>query len=199
MSSTKTSPGAQGTELKASAVIIDILTVIDTDRVIAYCEKNHITPSTKMDQPTGIDHSHEFMICTGAREIVSGQGTGDLHFRANPGDVIHFRGTSIYANSDDAVILYDIIKFKGDDVFYPNKFNVTKVKRNGAVMPDPNTPNGVPPLHAAMSFNSYSATVSESGDEWFKVRFGLYRLDDKGQTQNLYGYFEWDPRLTVLG
>lgn len=195
MSSVKTSPEAQGTELKASAVMIDILTVIDTDRVISYCEKNHIIPSQKQDSPTPIDHSHEFMICTGAREIVSGQGTGDLHFRANPGDQVAFRGTSIYANSDDAVILYDIVKFKGDDVF--NKFVVNKVKRNGAVMPDPNTPNGVPPLHAAITFNSYSSQVSESGDEWFKVRFGLYRLDDKGQTQNLYGYFEWDPRITV--
>jgi nematocidal protein AidA len=195
MSDVKTSPGQKTTVLKSSAVSVDILVVINTDYIIGYCEQHNISPSQDPNNPTGVDHSNEFMICTGARQIISGQGTGDLYFRANPGDSVSFRGTSIYANSDDAIILYGIKKFDGDNVF--NTFVVNKVTRNGAVIPDPQTANGIPPLHTQLSFNSYTATVSNSGDEGFKVQFGLYRLDDYGQKQELYGYFEWDPRIKV--
>jgi hypothetical protein len=195
MTDVKTSPQQKSPVLKSSAVSVDILVVINTDYVIDYCEKNNIHPSQDSLYPTGIDHTNEFMICTGARKIISGQGTGDLYFQANPGDAVSFRGTSIYANSDDAVILYGIKKFDGDNVF--NTFVVNKVTRNGAVVPDPNTPNGIPPLQTQISFNSYTSTVSQSGDEGFKVQFGLYRLDDYGQKQVLYGYFEWDPRIKV--
>lgn len=195
MSNVQTSPDQKNVVLKSSAVSIDILVVINTDYVIDYCEKNNITPSKNPDNPTGIDHSNEFMICTGARKIISGQGTGDLYFQANPGDTVSFRAVSVYANSDDAVILYGIRKFDGENVF--NTFVVNKVTRNGAVIPDPQTPNGIPPLQQKISFNSYTATVSNSGDEGFKVQFGLYRLDDNGQNQVLYGYFDWDPRIRV--
>jgi hypothetical protein len=195
MTDVKTGYQQQTTVLKSSAVSVDILVVINTDYVIDYCEKNSIQPSQDPNNPTGIDHSNEFMICTGARKILSGQGTGDLYFQANPGDSVSFRATSVYANSDDAVILYGIKKFDGDNVF--NTFVVNQVTRNGAVVPNPQTANGIPPLQMKLNFNSYTSTVSNSGDEGFKVQFGLYRLDDNGQNQVLYGYFEWDPRIKV--
>ncbi|SFD88537.1 Inclusion body protein [Chitinophaga sp. CF118] len=196
MADVRTSPAAKKeADLKASMVSIDILVVINTDYIKDYCVKNNIPPHLDPNNPYGIDHSSEFMICTGAREIFSGQGTGDLYFRANPGDSVSFRGTSIYANSDDAVILYGIKKYEGDDVF--NTFVVNKVRRNGAVIPDTSTPNGIPALHTQISFNSYTSTVSGSGEEGFKVQFGLYELDANGQIQNLYGYFDWDPRIKV--
>lgn len=195
MTDVRTSPQQKSTILASSAVSIDILVVINTDYVIDYCEQHNIQPSQDPNNPTPIDHSNEFMICTGARNIISGQGTGDLYFQANPGDYVSFRGTSAYANSDDAVILYGIQKFEGDNVF--NTFVVNKVTRNGAVVPNPQTPNGIPPLQTQLSFNSYTSTVSSSGNEGFQVQFGLYRLDASGQNQVLYGYFQWDPYIKV--
>jgi nematocidal protein AidA len=181
--------------LQSSAVTIDILVVINTDYVIDYCVKNGIRPSQDANNPTGIDHTNEFMICTGARNIISGQGTGDLYFQANPGDYVSFRGTSVTANSDDAIILYGIKKFDGENVFNP--FVVNQVTRNGAVVPNTSTQNGIPPVQVSLNFNSYTSSISHTGNEGFKVQFGLYRLDDNGENQVLFGYFEWDPRIQV--
>ena len=170
---------------------INVLIVIDTD----YVKEHYTTPSQDPDNPTGIAHTGEYMIAADPRGIISGQGTADLNFKANVGDNVSFRGTSIYQNSDDAVIIYDIVKYSGEEVF--NTFTVNQVTRTGAVQPDPDTANGIPPLQTTQNFLSLDSKVKSAGTENFKVRFGLYTLDDNGEDQTLYGYFQWDPTITV--
>ena len=92
--------------LESSAQQINVLVVIDTE----YVKTNYPNPSKDPSHPTGINHNSQFMICTGSRGIVSGQGSADLNFRANPGDLVAFTGVSIYDNSDDAVIVYGILR-----------------------------------------------------------------------------------------
>ncbi|AMR31310.1 DNA-directed RNA polymerase subunit beta [Mucilaginibacter sp. PAMC 26640] len=175
----------------SSSEAIDILIVIDTE----YVKKTYPHPSQDPNNPTGIDHTSQFMICSDPRGGISGQGTADLNFRANPGDTVWFRGTSIYQNSDDAVIVYNIKYWSGDKVF--NQFTPVLVKRNRAVMPDVNTSNGLPAVQAALNFTSLNTTVSQSGTENFYVYIALYTLGSDGQTQNLFGYYFWDPSCTV--
>lgn len=177
--------------LDASARQINILIVIDTE----YVKSHYPNPSKDPNNPTGIDHNSQFMICTGSRGTVTGQGTADLSFQANAGDYVSFAGTSIYDNSDDAVIIYGIKYWSGDKVF--NQFTPDLVKRNKAVMPDPTTSNGLPALQAPISFSSYDARVSQSGTENFYVFFALYTLGSDGQSQNLFGYYYWDPQIRV--
>ena len=178
-------------ELASSAQQVNILVVIDTDYII----EHNPSPSKDPTKPTGVDHNSQYMICHSPRGIVSGQGTADLNFRANVGDTVSFTGTSIYANSDAAVILYGIRFWKGDNVL--GTFTANVLTRNRAVMPDPTSPNGLPAIQQKINFASYDSRVSRGGTENFYVDIAVYKLGDDGQTQNLYGYFYWDPTVTV--
>ena len=181
--------------MKAStAVSIDILIVIDTE----YVKKNCAISKDK-NKPAGMDHNSQFMLCTGSRGIVSNQGKADLGFQAKVGDYVSFRGVSIYQNSDDAVIIYAISKFPNTTIDVFNQFNANSLTRSKAVQPDPRSAShdGLPALNVSQSFLSLDTRVASSGTENFMVTFALYTLGDDGQTQNLYGYYTWDPTITV--
>ncbi|MBY8603647.1 MAG: inclusion body family protein [Burkholderia sp.] len=189
-------------ELKASSQAIDILVVIDTEYVKNYWNKSSParTPSQDWRNPTGLDHANKFMICTGSRGIISGQGTGDLHFRANVKDSVRFGGTSVYGNSEDAVIVYGIkpiLQPGSIEVFNP--FTANTYTLTGAAQPSPNSEwrNGIPAVHVKEDFQAFEATVARSGTEFFGLSFALYTLDSSGQRQDIYGYFWWDPHITV--
>ncbi|MDD3224119.1 MAG: inclusion body family protein [Clostridium sp.] len=177
--------------LKSSNEDINIMIVIDTD----YVKQTYPNPSQIMDNPTGIDHTSQFMICTSPRGIISGQGTADLNFKANPGDHVSFRGTSIYGNSDDAIIVYGIKHWQGNKVF--NNFTTDLVERNRVAMPNIDSDNGLPAITAVGDFISYDSQVRKSGQENFYVQFALYDLQEDGNTQKLVGFYYWDPGITV--
>jgi hypothetical protein len=181
------------TVFEASGQDINVLVIVDTE----FIKKAYPNPSKDPKNPTGIDHTHQFMLCTGSRGVISGQGTGDLEFRANVGDDVAFTGVSIYNNSDDAVIVYDIKHFSGAHVF--NQFSANLMVRNGAVQPNADSPdrNGLPPIRKQANFSVFGSKVRSSGREGFGVAFGRYKLAENGQDQELFGYFWWDPYITV--
>jgi len=170
---------------------IDILVVVDTAYVKATYGKNN-----NADKPTGIDHQHSWMIATNTRGIISGQGTGDLNFKANVGDTVAFFGTSIYQNSQDAIIIYGIPPFPNQTSVF-NKFATNDIVLKGSVQANPNTDTGIPPNQVASTFASYDAKVQRGGTEQFQVQFALYELDQTGENQVLFGYYQWDPTITV--
>lgn len=176
----------------ASAVFINILNVIDTE----YVKAHYSNPSKDPNNPTGIDHNSEFMIVTGARSIISGQGGPVLNFGANPGDEVSFRAVSIYDNSDDAVIVYGIKPFGGSSNLF-NTFVSDVVTLTAAIVPDTSKINGIPATTQAINFTSLDSKVRGKGTENFVVQFGLYTLGKDGETQSLFGYFSWDPTITV--
>jgi hypothetical protein len=175
----------------ASSQTVNVLIVIDTE----YIKRNYPNGSKDPNNPTGIDHNSQFMICTDPRGPVQGQGTADLSFPANVGDFVSFRGTSIYQNSDDAVIVYGIKYWKGDQVF--NTFVTNMVTLTGAAQPDPNQLNGLPALKVTQNFLSLDSKVARKGTENFYVYIALYTLDSSGENQNLFGYYYWDPQIIV--
>ena len=183
--------GNESTAAATSAKSMDILVVIDTELV----KESYPNPSKDPDNPTGIAHNSQFMICTGTRGVVSGQGTADLNFKANPGDYVSFFGQSISANGDDAVIIYDIRYWNGAKVF--NRFGIDVVTRQGAVKPNPESENGLPALNGPNDFISLDSRVRGQGIENFYVYFALYTLADNGEDQVLMGYYYWDPTITV--
>ncbi|PAM94339.1 DNA-directed RNA polymerase subunit beta [Flavobacterium sp. IR1] len=175
---------------QASSADIDILVVIDTE----YIKKN-FPKNTDPTKALGINHSSQYMICYSPRGIVSGQGTADLSFKANVGDRVYFRATSIQQNSDDAVILYGIKYWAGAKVF--NAFVTDITTRNRAVQPNPDQPNGIPPVLTQQNFTSYNASIARGGTENFYVYIAVYTLTADGQGQELYGYYYWDPQVVV--
>jgi len=174
-----------------SAIYMDVLIVIDTE----YLKTNYPNPSQNPNNPTGIDHISQFMICAGTRGVISGQGTATLSFKANPGDYVSFYATSIYANSNDAVILNNIKQWSGENVL--DTFTVNLVERTNAVRPDVNAINGFPAVTGVDSFISLDSRVIENGTATFLVYFTIYTLADDRETQVLCGYYCWNPTITA--
>ena len=179
--------------LGASPQEINMLVVIDTD----FVKKYHSKPSQRIDKPTAIIHYGVYMICTGSRGIIAGQGSDHLNLRANPGDLASFSAVGSHNNSDDAAIIYDIQHLKKDQIF--NRFAPNIVTRKNAVMPneDSSSQNGMPPVQTKLSFSNCDSKVRNSGTEDLEVRFALYGLSADGQSQDLFGYFSWDPTITI--
>jgi len=177
--------------LAASSQEINMLVVIDTGFVKKYLGNS----SQKIDSPTAIIHHGLYMICTGSRGIIAGQGSDHLNFRANPGDSVSFTAASSHNNSDDAVIIYGIQHLKKDQIF--NRFSANVVTRTNAVMPNAETQNGFPPVQAKLNFSHCDSKVRNSGTADLEVRFALYALSADGQSQDLFGYFSWDPTITI--
>ncbi|WP_316636396.1 inclusion body family protein [uncultured Flavobacterium sp.] len=174
----------------ASWAQIDILVVIDTE----YIKKNFSKNSNPND-PREINHNSQYMICYSPRGIVSGQGTADLSFRANAGDYVSFRGTSIQQNSDDSVILYGVRYWSGDRVFYNCTTDIVTRKR--AVQPNPDKQDGIPPVLTVQNFTSCNSKMARGGTENFCVYIAVYTVTADGQGQELYGYYYWVPQVVV--
>lgn len=161
--------------------------VIDTK----YLKKNYPNPSKDKNNPTGVNHNSQFMIVDG-EHVISGQGTADLHIQAAPGDQVYFTGNSIESDSSDAVIIYGLPHWKGDEVMSP--FMYIPVELNGAVQPIMSD-DGLPPELVFRRFMRYQASVIRSGTEWFYVRIAVY--EQQGSEQVLFGYYKWDPAITA--
>ena len=170
--------------------IINILIAIDTDAVKA----SNPNPSKDSQHPTGIAHTMGYMIGTGTK-INSGQGTGDLSISALVGDTVRAFATSGSDNFEDAVLLYGMPKFRGDRVF--DDFEYKRFEKS-TVVPHSKTQ----PLPADITdevFWFFEADVIKKGTEGYSVQFGLYTRDANTGQPVVYGFFAWDPEITVAG
>lgn len=170
---------------------INLLAIFDTASIKAA----YLDPSQDPGNPTPIDQEGQFLLCGSASGTIQGQGTGNLTFQAAIGDYVNIAGTSIYNNSDDAVIIYGVAYAEGQQVF--NAFAPMLLPRSGAVMPDPDTADGIPPLQGSRTFSSLLSRVKSHGTEDVQLSFGLYALADDGETQELFGYYSWNPIIAV--
>ncbi len=169
---------------------INILITIDTDAV----EKKYPNPSKKQNSPTGIAHNMGYMVATGTT-VNSGQGTGDLSIKALVGDTVRAFALSGSNNFEDSVLLYGMPRYSGTEVFGPfNYQNFTK----SAVFPQ-STSTPLPARIQNQEFWFYQASVSKSGTEGYKVEFAMYKRDQNSGKPVLFGYFAWDPQITVAG
>lgn len=167
--------------------VINILIAIDTDAV----KRQYPNPSKSSTSPTGIAHNLGYMVATGTT-IVSGQGTGDLNINALIGDLLRVFATSGSDNFEDAVLLYNLPKYKGDQVL--GDFRSVTFTRS-TVVPGSRT-NVLPPNIVDEQFWFYEADIVSKGTEGYMVQFGLWTRDANEQPV-LYGYFGWDPTITV--
>ena len=169
---------------------INVLITIDTDRV-----GKIQNPSQDPNNPTGIGHDLGYMVASGT-VVNSGQGTGDLSFTALVGDTVRAFAVSGSDNFEDAVLLYGMPKFQGAQVMSP--FNYKSFHNKSAVVPQGETA----PLPAAIvkeTFWFFESSVIDTGTEGYMVQFGLYKRDAVLGKPVLYGYFGWDPTITVAG
>lgn len=175
------------------AIAINMLIVFDTALII----RKYTKPSQDKTMPLAVKSNSQYVFCTGARKIMSGQGTAKLSIFVYSNDAIKFRGISIYQNSSDAVIIYQIKNLNSDDV--DDQFVPNPVTRDKAAQPDPDSASydGLPALNVEENFMSLDSKIQDSGKMNYRICFALYRLTDDGETQNLYGYFYWDFKLKI--
>jgi hypothetical protein len=170
--------------------IINVLITIDTNSIKAAYPK----PSQDSSKPTGIAHKYGFMVATGTT-VNSGQGTGDLSFQALVGDQVEVFGVSGSDNFDDAVLVYGMPKYGGTQVF--GTFENYMYSKS-TVEPSSNSGSVLPPQTVTTNFWFYQAPIVASGTENYKVQFGLWSRNSAGAPE-LFGYFSWDPTITVAG
>jgi nematocidal protein AidA len=180
--------------LNDNTITINMLIVFDTALIVKNCTK----PSLDKTMPKVVKSNSQYVLCSGVRDIISGQGTAKLSILGCPNDIIKFRGTSIYQDSEDSVIIYQIKNLNGNDI--NDQFTPNPVTRDNAVQPDPDSASydGLPALKTKENFMSMDSKIQGSGKRNYRVFFTLYRLADDGETQNLYGYFYWDFKLRIF-
>jgi len=169
---------------------INILIAIDTDSVKA----QYKNPSKDSNNPTGIAHNLGYMVATGTK-VNSGQGTGDLSITALVGDTLRAFATSGSDNFEDAVLLYGLPWFKGDHV--TDDFQYKNFTKSTVIPNSPTQP--LPAKIADEDFWFYQTDIVKKGTEGYGVRFGLYTRDLGTGQPVIYGYYWWDPEITVAG
>ena len=174
------------------AQITNIQIIIDTDKIQNDYPNGGSKDSTK---PTGIGHQYQYMVSSNLAGS-NGSGTADLTITALVGDLVRFNAISEYDNFNSAVIMYNVQKFGGSNVF--GDFT-SKVFTAPGVQPS----TGASPLPIQtvnnMTFWFYQADVISSGTEQYNISFALYTLDRTSGTMKLFGYFVWDPTIIVNG
>ncbi len=177
----------------ARARQINVLVIIDTAYVkYAYGKNENIS------QPRHIAREGQFMVSTGSSAIIHAQETGELQLPLEIGDRVAIRVTSLCGNTSDAVIPYRVRRLWGTRVFAP--FEHVFLARDGAVQPDPDSPthNGLPPLARPTHFSNFDSTVIAHGTERFEIVFALYVLSSNGQCQDPFGYYAWNPTISIV-
>lgn len=166
---------------------INIDVIFDAEGIMAQYGKGGSQGS-----PIGIGHNFGYMVATS--NTMSGSGTGDLTFSALVGDVVRFFGATASNNFENSALIYGLPRFSGDQVF--SEFH-SKTFTKSAV-----SPSGESVLPAQIieeKFWFYEADVVSAGTEGYKVQFALYSRNQTTGQPEIYGYYQWDPTISVAG
>jgi hypothetical protein len=173
--------------LSTSQEIINIQIVIDTDAITT----DYPNPSKDQNSPTGLPHSYMYMVATRGNTI-TGSGGADLNIKADVGDVIRWYAVSEYGNFDSAVVIYKLERYAQDTVFNNVTFSV--YNRTGILPADGTT---LPVGFSAQNFWFNQANVVSKGTEQYNIQFALYTRERGVDQPVLFGYYYWDPTVTV--
>ncbi|WP_416427309.1 inclusion body family protein [Pseudomonas sp. App30] len=163
--------------------VTDVICNFDTETIL----QKYSNPSKDPGNPTMIDWKHVYMI-TNQDNVVSGQAGGELDLKAQVGDLIRWRETSLSLGFEKAVIFY---KFETSDPKYLLISPPTPRKATASIaLPNPSNPS-VPTCQKVDNFYWSSETLSE-GRVTYHFHFMIVDRDCKP-----CGYFKWDPFISI--
>lgn len=173
----------------ASSKIVNVMVVIDADSVV----KDFPNRSQNVDSPTAINNTKYFYMVACADNTLSGAGTGSLHIKANVGDIIRWNGISETANFDSSILIYTLKRLGGQEVFVTPDFYAFNKR---SMKP---TQKSVFPvvLNNPQDYWFNQASIVATGTESYTLHFALYHRPN-GSDPVLYGYFKYDPQITVV-
>ncbi|MEZ2336258.1 inclusion body family protein [Mucilaginibacter sp. RCC_168] len=173
--------------LSSSQEIINIQIVIDTDAITT----DYPNPSKDPANPTGLPHNYMYMVATRS-DVITGSGTANLTIKANVGDIIRWHAVSENSNFDSAVVIYNLSQFGGTTVF--NNLTFSVYTRQGILPIDCAT---LPVDFSTQNFWFNQANVINTGTEYYTVQFALYVRQTDFADPVLFGYYYWNPTVTV--
>lgn len=194
MSNTAQAPSHSKTSRKSVANTVNLIMVVDTDII-----KQTYGRNSGQDSACGLNHHEGInLICPKANYVGQAGAANDpanIIFSANLQDYVSFWSTTISNNSDDAVIMYNVLPNSGN----PNVFN--PFQSNGETMSGaavPSQPTPLPATPASQTFYSFEAKIRNKGTEAFNIYFAIYEVDPSNpENQILYGCYYWDPTIQV--
>lgn len=169
--------------------IINVEIIIDTDRLINDFE----APSTDDESPITIDHKYMYVVVSTPSETVGNEKNINLKFSAEVGDIIRLNAISEYNNMDNSVLLCEVKKVKGANVFGKFRSKVfNKIGIEAAIGESP-----LPPVFVKRFFWFYESSVKKIGKETFSLKFALFVRKRGQQNPVLWGYYICDQVMVV--
>lgn len=171
--------------------IINVQIIIDTDKLINDFE----TPSADNESPIAVDHNYMYVVVSTPSATKGYENDDNLKLNAEVGDVIRFNTISEYNNMDNSVLLCEVKKVKGANVFgrFKSKF-FNKISIEAAIGESP-----LPPVFVKRAFWFYESSVKKIGKEIFSLKFALYVRRRGQQDPILWGYYICNQVIVVRG
>jgi hypothetical protein len=167
--------------------IIDIDVIIDT----ATIETNY-GGGGSATAPKDIGHNDLYMIAPKV-VVISGQATGDLNINALVNDGIRWRSESLSGNTDQAAVIYQIDRFGGTQVTTTPQMVVSYPP---TPIPNPDSPTSYT-ANDQQADTFLNCSVISKGTENYRVWFYIVNKDPNTGALSTFGYYRWDPTITV--
>jgi hypothetical protein len=178
-----------GIEFSSRNENINVQIIIDTDKII----NDYGTPSEDESSPIAIDHNNIYVIVSTPNAATGHKNAINLPLSAEVGDLIRFNALSEYNNMDNSVLLCEIKKVKGTNVFGKFKSKVySKTSIQAAVGESP-----LPAIFVKKTFWFYESHIKRTGKEIFSLKFALYTRIRGQKDPVLFGYFSFNQVVVI--
>lgn len=162
--------------------VTDVLVAIDTATIL----QKYTSCSKSPDSPTFIDTKYVYMI-TNQDNVISGQAGGELDLKAQVGDLIRWRETSLSLGFETQAIFYRFIGNVGNDLIS------TPTSRTAeASLPHPNSSNPSIPTCQKVANYYWSSETLKTGRVTYHFNFMIVDRNCKA-----LAYCSWDPFITI--
>jgi len=162
--------------------VTDVLVAIDTATIL----QKYPNISKSAENPTLIDVKHVFMI-TNQDNVVSGQAGGELDLKAQVGDLIRWRESSLSLGFETSAIFYKFIGNVGNELI--STPTPRKAEASCAV---PNTSSPSTPTCQPISNFYWSSETLKCGRVTYHFNFMIVDRNCKP-----VGYCSWDPFISI--
>ncbi|GHH91214.1 inclusion body family protein [Streptomyces capillispiralis] len=163
---------------------LNVLIAFDAATIV---ERNP-NASRNPDAPTYADQSLIYM--TTRQDHIIGTSGAELNLRAEPGDSVKWRETTLSLGSDYKALLYRYVSSDTSHVL----IRTPEIEVVDGVYPMPQEGSEGTPAFTTQEYEDHywRTTVKRTGKVVYHFYFQI--LD---RHRNLRGYFQWDPFITI--
>ncbi|KVD78920.1 inclusion body protein [Burkholderia sp. ABCPW 14] len=159
--------------------VTDVLVAVDTETIL-----QKYPNASNPNNPLLIDWHHIDLI-TNQDNVISGQAGGELNLKAEAGDLVRWRESSVSLGFEKQVIFYKFIANQGGEL-------ITTPRLAETSLPVPNTSDPAKPKCQTVQNYFWSSEVLKRGRVTYHFQFVI--LDRRCQ---ICGCCQWDPFITI--